>query len=43
MNIKQKVRTKIGQMNLSSNFVGVNRFFILVFSSKDVNPKRLKT
>ena len=32
MNIKQKVRIKIQQMSIESNFVGVNRLFVWVKS-----------
>ena len=28
---------------LKSNFVGVNKSFVLVYSNEDVNPKRFKT
>ena len=28
---------------LESNFVGVHRLFVLVYSTQDVNSKRIKT
>ena len=44
MNIKQKVRIKIQQMNsdkIKSNFVGVNRLFVLVYTNQGDNAERL--
>ena len=44
MNIKQKVKIKIQQMNsdkIKSNFVGVNRLFVLVYTNQGENAKRL--
>ena len=45
MNIKQKMKTKRKKRIyfLESNFVGVNRLFVLVYSNPDVNSKKLKT
>ena len=41
MNIKHKVRIKIQQRNfVGSNFVGVNRLFVLVYTNQDANAKR---
>ena len=43
MNIKQKVRIKIQQMNryfLESYFAGVNRLFVLVYTNEGDNYKR---
>ena len=41
MNIKQKVTIKIGQMDLDieSNFVGVKRLFVLVYTNEGGNAK----
>ena len=44
MNIKQKVRIKIQQTNsdkIKSNFVGVNRLFVLVYTNQGDNAERL--
>ena len=47
MNIKQKVRIKMQQMNIDilsdQTSVGVNRLFLLVYSNQDGNAKRFKT
>ena len=41
MNIKHKVRIKIQQRNfVGSNFVGVNKLFVLVYTNQDANAKR---
>ena len=40
MNIKQKVRIKIRQTNLESNFVGVNRLYLLSYTNEANNTKR---
>ena len=46
MNVKQKVRIKIRQNKyryfFESNFVGVNRLFVLVYTNEDNNAKRFK-
>ena len=45
INIKQKQSIKIQQMNiyfLNSNFGGVNRLFVLVYSNQDGNAKRFQ-
>ena len=41
MNIKQKVRIKIKRKNkdIFSNFIGVNRLFVFVFSNQDNDAK----
>ena len=44
MNIKQKVRIKIQQTSsdkIKSNFVGVNRLFVLVYTNQGDNAERL--
>ena len=46
MNLKQKVNkntTTEYTYFLESNFVGVNRLFLLVYSNQDNNSKRFKT
>ena len=46
MNIKQKVdknTTQEYRYFLESNFDGVNKLFVLVYSTKDDNSKRFKT
>ena len=48
MNIKQKLRIKKNTTNeyryfLKSNFVGVNRLFVLVYANEDDDFKRFKT
>ena len=45
MNIKQKVKMKIQQMNIDifSNEIWVNRLFVLVYSNQDDNSKKFKT
>ena len=45
INLKQKVKIKARQTSayyFESNFSGVNRFFMLVYSNQDDNPKRYK-
>ena len=45
INLKQKVKIKARQTSayyFESNFLGVNRFFMLVYSNQDDNPKRYK-
>ena len=42
-NIKQKVRIKTQQMNfLKSNFVGVNKLFVLVYTNEAATAKSCK-
>ena len=40
INIKQKVRLKIQQMNIELNFVGVMRLFVLVYANEGDNAKK---
>ena len=45
MNIKQKMRVKRKneyRYFLESNFAGVSRLFVLVYSNQDVNSKKFK-
>ena len=40
MNIKQKVRLKIQQMNIELTFAGVMRLFVLVYANESDNAKK---
>ena len=45
INVKRKVRIKVGQMSIntfSNQIVGVNTLFVLIYSNQDNDSKRYK-